>query len=299
MPQSTHLHHEQLSSTTSSGDRLSFTFFIAIAIHGLLIFGLGFDLSTASESAPSVTVTLAARATDEAPDKADFMAQANQLGSGSEKEAKEITTDVIPPPFESERINDTLITEQRKQTVIDPENASVIAIQQAEATAYNNVTSDEAQQIIAGADLIDINALSTQIASLKAKLAVQRQTLANKPRERVLTSVSALASTEAEYLNAWTQKVEAIGNENFPSEALQKQLTGHLRLEVVIKYDGTIVEINLKQSSGQKVFDDSAQQIVRQAAPFRAFPPNIRQDYERLVIIRTWHFDISGLYTSQ
>ncbi|MFT6101685.1 MAG: protein TonB [Granulosicoccus sp.] len=297
MPQPIHLPYERDISTTSSGDRLSFTFFIAIAMHGLLIFGISFELSKPSESAPSVTVTLATRVSNDTPDKADFMAQANQLGSGSESETKEITTDVIPPPFETERINNTLITEQHKQSVMDPENTSVIATQQANATIHNDAANDKAQKTIAGKDLLDIDAISTEIASLNAKLALQRQTLANKPRERVLTSVSTLASVEANYLNEWTQKVESIGNQNFPREALDNKLTGKLRLEVVVNYDGTIVEINLKQSSGQSIFDESARQTVRQAAPFRPFPAAVRENYERLVIIRTWHFNISGLNT--
>ncbi|MGS2717911.1 energy transducer TonB [Eionea flava] len=294
-------HHYQSESipSTSSGDRLSFTFFLAIAIHGLIIFGIGFELSKPSQSAPSVTVTLATHSTDKKPDQADFMAQANQLGSGSESDAKEITTDVIPPPFESDRINDTLITEKRKLTDNKPSNNPIITTKQAESTLHNSPAVAIKQQATTGNDAINIKALNTQIASLRAKLAVQRQTLANKPRERVLTSVSTLASKEAEYLNAWTQKIEAFGNKNFPQEALNKKLTGKLRMEVVIRHDGTLYEINLKQSSGYKLFDDSAQQIVRQSAPFQAFPTEIRQDYEHLVIIRTWHFDISGLYTSQ
>jgi periplasmic protein TonB len=286
-------------SSAASGDRLSFTIFIAIAIHGLLIFGLGFESSKPKESAPSVTVTLATRSSIEKPKQADFTAQSNQLGSGTESEAKEITTDVIPPPFESERINDTLINEQHKKAIVEPDNTSVVTTQVSDITTNSEHLRDEEPQATNGIDALDINALSTQIASLKAKLAVQRQTLANKPRERVLTSVSTLASAEAGYLNEWTQKIEAIGNQNFPKEALQNKLTGQLRLEVVIKHDGTIYEINLKQSSGQKIFDESAQQIVRQASPFSPFPPDIRQDYEHLVIIRTWHFNISGLHTSQ
>ena len=289
---------EPLSSAASS-DRLSFTIFIAIAVHGLLIFGLGFESSKPKESAPSVTVTLATRSSVEKPTQADFMAQSNQLGSGTESEAKEITTDVIPPPFESERINDTLINEQHKKAIIEPDNTSVVTTQVSDITTHSERLRDEEPQAINGINALDIDALSTQIASLKAKLAVQRQTLANKPRERVLTSVSTLASAEAGYLNEWTQKIEAIGNQNFPKKALQNKLTGQLRLEVVIKHDGTIYEINLKQSSGQKIFDESAQQIVRQASPFSPFPPDIRQDYEHLVIIRTWHFNISGLHTSQ
>ncbi|MFT6221313.1 MAG: protein TonB [Candidatus Endobugula sp.] len=289
---------EPLSSAASS-DRLSFTIFIAIAIHGLLIFGLGFEPSKPKENALSVTVTLATRSSTEKPKQADFMAQSNQSGSGTESEAKEITTDVIPPPFESERINDTLVNEQHKKAIIEPDNTSVVTTQLSDIITSSERLSNEEPQTANGIDALNIDALSTQIASLKAKLALQRQTLANKPRERVLTSVSTLASAEAGYLNEWTQKIEAIGNQNFPKKALQNKLTGQLRLEVVIKHDGTIYEINLKQSSGQKIFDESAQQIVRQASPFSPFPPDIRQDYEHLVIIRTWHFNISGLYTSQ
>lgn len=293
-----HNYQSEPSPPTSSGDRLSFTFFLAIAIHGLIIFGIGFKLSEPSQSAPSVTVTLATHSTEKKPDQADFMAQANQLGSGSESDAKEITTDVIPPPFESDRINDTLITEQRKKTTEKTSNnAAAITTLEAPTTTSNNSILEK--QATSGQDNFDIEAITTQIASLRAKLALQRQTLAKKPRERMLTSVSTLASEEANYLNEWTQQIESTGNRNFPKEALQRKLTGQLRLEVVIKHDGTIEEINLKQSSGHKLFDESARQTVRQAAPFRAFPASIKENYERLVIIRTWHFNIKGLRTSQ
>lgn len=289
----------QTTALTSSGDRLSFTVFLALALHGLLIFGLTFEPSEPSESAPSVTVTLATHASANAPDKADFLAQSNQIGSGTENSPKEITTDVIPPPFNSLEINDTVIIEQNKLAISKPDDNRIITSAQATLNINSSDQLDKEEQDASGKDAKDIDAISLQIASLKAKLAVQRQTLANLPRERILTSVSTLASTEAAYLNQWTQKIESIGNQNFPQEALRQQLTGQLRLEVVIKHDGTIVSINLKQSSGQKLFDDAAQQIVRQASPFLSFPPEIRQDFEHLVIIRTWHFNISGLTTSQ
>ncbi len=288
-----------LDNASASGDRLSFTLFLALAVHGLLIFGISFESSKPSQSAPSVTVTLATRATLQAPTEADFLAQSNQLGSGSLSEAKEITTDVIPPPFDSQTINETLITEQKKQTVVKPDSNRVITSVQAEKAINQAEQPDEEQDKQSGEDTLDIDAINTQIASLRAKLAVQRQTYAKIPRERVLTSVSTLASSEAEYLNQWTQKIEAVGNQNFPQEALRRKLTGQLRLEVTILPNGSILEVNLKQSSGQKLFDEAAQQIVRQASPFLPFPAEIRKDYDHLVIIRTWHFNISGLSTSQ
>ncbi len=285
--------------TASSGDRLSFTVFLALAVHGLLIFGLTFENSKPTESAPSVTVTLATHASANAPEKADFLAQSNQIGSGTEKQAREITTDIIPPAFDSQVINDTIITEQKQYAAAKPDDNRVISSTDADNVINNATELNEQQEAKTGEDQADVDAISFQIASLKAKLAVQRQTLANIPRERILTSVSTMASEEAAYLNQWTQKIESFGNKNFPAEALRKGLTGKLRLEVVIKYDGTIVSINLKQSSGQTLFDHAAQHIVRQASPFLAFPPSIRKDFEHLVIIRTWHFNISGLTTSQ
>jgi protein TonB len=287
------------TATTSSADRLSFTLFLALAVHGLLIFGLTFNSSKPGENAPSVTVTLATHTSNQAPDDADFLAQNNQLGSGSLQEAKEITTDIIPPPFDSTTINDTLITEQHKLAVSKPDDKRIITSSQAENTIHNAKQPDEKQDLQSGKDAVDVEAISTQIASLRAKLAVQRQQYAKIPRERVLTSVSTLASSEAAYLNQWAQKIEAIGNQHFPAEALRRKLTGQLRLEVIILPNGSIFEVNLKQSSGQPLFDNAAQQIVRQASPFLPFPDEIRKDYDRLVIIRTWHFNISGLTTSQ
>lgn len=295
----THYPVDTITDSSLSSDRLSFTFFLAIAVHGLLIFGVSFDSSKPSQSAPSVTVTLATHSSKKAPNEADFLAQANQIGSGTTQAAKEITTDVIPPPFESQRINDTLITEQKKQSVLKPDSNRTITSTQAKTHINNAKQPDEKQDIKSGKETLDIDAINTKIASLRAKLAVQRQTYAKIPRERVLTTVSTLASSEAAYLNQWTQKIEAIGNQNFPAEALRQQLTGQLRLEVVILPNGSIHEINLKQSSGQRLFDEAALQIVKQAAPFAAFPPEIRKDYDHLVIIRTWHFNISGLSTSQ
>ncbi len=51
-------------------------------------------------------------------------------------------------------------------------------------------------------------------------------------------------------------------------------------------------------SSGHRLLDQAAVQIVHLAAPFNSFPPEIRQEYDRLEIIRTWNFEIAGLSTS-
>ncbi|WP_286807574.1 energy transducer TonB, partial [Marinimicrobium sp. UBA4209] len=92
--------------------------------------------------------------------------------------------------------------------------------------------------------------------------------------------------------------IERTGNRHYPQEALNRRITGSLRLSVAINPDGTIHEVEVLHSSGHRLLDQAAVQIVHLAAPFNSFPPEIRQEYDRLEIIRTWNFEIAGLSTS-
>ena len=74
-------------------DRLSFTLFLALSLHAAIILGVSFSSSLDFEQSPTIEVTVAQHSDAQAPDDADFIAQANQLGSGTEAEILETTTD--------------------------------------------------------------------------------------------------------------------------------------------------------------------------------------------------------------
>ena len=131
---------------------------------------------------------------------------------------------------------------------------------------------------------------SLEIASLEAKLDHQRQTLTKEPRTRRLTATSTRRSSDALYMNQWLRKIESVGNLNYPAEAKKQNINGKLRLLVAVKSDGTIHKLKVLETSGHKVLDDAAKNIVRQAAPFAPFPEEMRKDAEVLEIIRTWQF---------
>ena len=54
--------------------------------------------------------------------------------------------------------------------------------------------------------------------------------------------------------------------------------------------DGTVERVGVHRSSGHKVLDDAALRIVKMAAPYSPFPPDIRKDYDVIEITRTWTF---------
>lgn len=285
------------NANVSSGDRLSFTVFLAIALHGLLIFGIAFELSQPDDSAPSVTVTLATHESNEPPEEADFVAQSNQQGSGSLEEAKEITTDRLSP-FSGQTIQDTQLLNEQRASIPRPTNNQVLTTKESPFQSPSNLVNEDVSPQKEGKDARDIRSVSQEIASLNAKLDRQRQQYAKRPRELVLTSVSTKRSRDAAYLNDWTRKIESVGNQNFPREAISQRITGSLRLQSIIKWDGSLIKAEILDSSGHRILDDAALQIIHRAAPFQPFPPDIRKDFDQMAIIRTWHFEINGLSTS-
>ena len=93
----------------------------------------------------------------------------------------------------------------------------------------------------------------------------------------------------AQYIESWRQKVERIGTLNYPEEARGK-LYGSLVLTASINHDGSLNRVDINRSSGYKVLDEAAKRIVRMAAPYADFPPDIRRDTDILEITRTWYF---------
>ncbi|MBU3068471.1 TonB family protein [Aestuariicella sp. G3-2] len=288
------------TAAVDTGDRLSFTVFLALALHALLILGISFQSDIGGKPTPTLDITLATHTSNQAPDKADFLAQANQEASGTGEEARQMTTDQLAP------INDTRIqeinptpqvravtpTQKDKLQPVVTQNSSSFKVQQKETAP-----DQEDQEKQEGKDAQD-TPLSAEIASLKAKLDRQRQAIAKRPRIRRITSVATKASADAAYLNDWVRKIEFVGNRNFPEEAVQQRIFGQLRLATILRPNGTILSVEILQSSGHNILDNAALQIVHMAAPFAPFPTEIRKNADQLEIIRTWHFELNGLATS-
>lgn len=131
---------------------------------------------------------------------------------------------------------------------------------------------------------------SLEIARLEAQLKEMQNSYAQQPRVRRISSGAPMSSEEALYLRQWEQKVERVGNLNYPEEARRQNLGGRLRLLVVIAADGRILEAQLLTSSGHKLLDEAAVRILNLAAPFAPLPEPIRAKADVLEIIRTWQF---------
>lgn len=273
-------------------DRLAFTLFLALALHAAVILGVTFTKDTRRPPTSTIEVTLTRYSEPDAPEHADFIGATHQQGSGDadrvlETTARRETEFNVPQPAEIAAIPDpqeahlrdaeaelTTTTHGEEQAPQQPEQA---AEEVSTPTLPHNFSFDS---------------LTQEIASLEARIAEEQQAQANRPRVKRLTSVSARSATEAGYLNAWRQRIERVGNANYPGGGID----GSLRMLVVVRFDGALEEVRILESSGHRELDDAALRIVRLAAPFAAFPVDMRKEYDQLEIIRTWQFSRTGAH---
>ncbi len=280
----------------SDFDRFSFTLFMALVVHAVVVLGITFAPESPRSSAQTMEITLSQFDDEQAPEKADFLAQTNQQGSGTEEDVLEMTTsqpsDVSQAEVAQVQPEPQSQTEpvlRQAQAVVQTESQSSQQVQEPEQRA---TPEDEPLPVREKKSLME---RSLEIASLEARFDAQQQAYARKPRVMRVTAASTLKSTNAWYVQNWVSKVTRVGNINYPTEARRAGVYGTLRLLVSMQKDGTIKEVAILQSSGSTLLDDAAIRIVRMAAPFAPFPEEMRNEVDELEIIRTWSFQQRGL----
>ena len=233
-------------------------------------------------------VVLVNSKTRDKPERAKALAQAN-LDGGGNTEARQRATSPLPTTNPKEPGRD-LAEMRRRQRELEAQQQQLLA-QAREARAAvaaggeGRKASEEATPEVSGRDMAD---RSLAMLNLQAQIARQTQAYQERPRKRFI-GANAREYRFAQYEEDWRSKIERVGTSNYPAEARGK-LYGTLQLTVTIRPDGTVESVELNRSSGLKILDAAAHRIVQMAAPFAAFPSDIRKDTDLLVITRTWFF---------
>lgn len=274
----------------SATDRLMVTLFLAILVHALVILGVQFDIERPSHIEKSLEIALVDHPTQAAPDEADFLAQANQIGSGTEKTASIPQQPSIPAAG---------VAEPKPTTASVSKKAAPKVVTRKVAQAQIRSKEEDSDDPKVEATPLTAAGIYEQIQALSSEISAAQERYAKRPRIKFINSVNAHRYKAAAYEKAWQNKVERIGNLNYPDQARREHLSGSLLLAVGIRKDGTIYRIEVRRSSGHQALDDGAIRIVRLSAPFAPFPEDLTKEADVLVITRTWKFsDDSQLTTS-
>ena len=289
-----------IDAVITSADRMSFSIFLAAAFHVLILLGISFALPDKSiqQFQRSLDVVLATQFSEIRPDEADFVGQADQMGSGdSENVERPSTTELTP--FPDELMNEVTQPDQMQtaaQKIDDHQVLTTLISDQTQVQPDNQPMEEQEQVEALSAE--SSYSKSREIASLTAQLEAAKKNVAKRPRKRQV-SAAIHRSTDALYLDAWRRKIERIGNLNYPEKAKKDSIFGSLSLKVSINKDGTVNELTILRSSGHKILDDSAIRIVRLASPFAPLTNEMMIDTDILEIIRVWQFQPDNSMNTQ
>jgi protein TonB len=128
------------------------------------------------------------------------------------------------------------------------------------------------------------------IRELEAETNRRIQEYAQHPRRKYIHG-TASEKRFRQYLETYWRKIECSARSNYPEAARGK--TNSIIITVSILADGSLEETGIDRGSGNEAIDNGAMNIVRLAAPFDSFPPEIRHDTDMLVITQKWTFEFT------
>ena len=289
---------------------------VSIAIH-IVILTIHFqpELKKIADHLPSLSVVLVNAKTKTAPEKAEALAQANLDRGGNTDDnrtmktalpaPKETTTEVkLQPsaqPHSAAKSAKIKAQEAREQKRVDELTKQAQELM-TQINSMNKIESNPTQNAAAAEpeegdqkskakslDSATLTAAALEMVRLSALIDKQQSDYEKRPKRKFI-GARTKEYRFALYVESWRQKVERIGNMNYPEAAKAQKLYGQLRMTVSIKADGSIEDVIVDKSSGSKVLDDAAKRIVELAAPYSRFPEDIKKDTDILSITRTWTF---------
>ena len=263
---------------------------VALLLHGLVILTFNFDMlpSAPADMDQSLEITVVApRTLIEAPEDADFLAQANQLGGGNTDEVvKPTVNEAMKGPVDLQTADQTsseFSPPEEFDQLVKPDQPPRLAVRTVSTFSILEATEErETEQTPSPSQLLAD--LQQEIDRLEAEIDDKTVAYAQRPRRKAINA-SAREHIYAAYMESWRRKVERVGNLNYPRGHM-----GDVVVHIAVRRDGSIERMRILRHADSSLINESALKIATLAAPFPPFPEEIRQKTDILDIIRTWRF---------
>ncbi len=261
----------------------------SIVFHLVLILGVGaklFDPSQFAAPHNALEVVLVNAKSATKPKQADALAQANLDGGGNTDEKQRASTPL--PPIEQTAAQNA---KQAQERVKQLEQEVKQLMTQARSTA-KIVQAEIAQKASGTPDPIstaDLMQKSIEIQRLEAQIAKEYNSYQQRPKRKYVGGRTQ-ENRFAPYVDAWRQKIERVGNLNYPGQARQRNIHGSVQVTVAIKANGEVEDIEIHTKRADKVLTDAVRRTIVLSTPFDRFPDSFKRDTDILHITRTWIF---------
>ncbi|MCW7537450.1 TonB family protein [Aquabacterium sp. A7-Y] len=233
------------------------------------------------EDTPLEVVLVNARS-NEAPVKAQAIAQAN-LSGGGEAEKGRATSPL--PPSELQAVGDAMEdTSKQIEQLQEQQNRLLTQVkrdlaalpppdpQRDAGTPANKAQEERRRQLL------------RMLAEIEKRINEENA----RPKRRYI-SPSTREEVYAVYYDQLRRRIEDRGTRNFP-EHQGRKLYGELTMIVTVDANGRVVDTEIVQHSDSPMLDRRAIAIVEAAAPFGPFSAGMRAKADQIVVVSRFRF---------
>lgn len=260
------------------------TLLVSVLVHGVLLTVRWVDpeaFNKVFKDTP-LEVVLVNAASNERPEKAQALAQANLAGGGDVDQGR--ATSPLPPSPQNEQ-GDSMEATRRMLEQMHSEQQQLLAQLRQEMAA---LPPPQPQANAQAADSRNQQEQRRQLTQMLAEIEKRIQEENARPKKRYL-SPATLKSADALYYSHFRDRVERAGTEHFPTQNGRK-LYGDLVMETWIDRQGQVVEAIVTRSSGNRQLDRRAMAIVKKAGPFGVVPDEVRAGHDLLLVSSRFRF---------
>ncbi|MBB1073994.1 TonB family protein [Rhodoferax sp. 4810] len=258
---------------------------VSIAVHAALLTVRFVDPQTFNrlfEDTPLEVILVNAKTNDK-PDKARAIAQANMAGGGDA--AKGRATSPLPHALAS--VQGDVSEEDRKRQMRELQEQQKVLLSSVKTALAAMPPTDPLQKKVSPED-VQREQKRRQLIELLAEIERRIQMENERPKKRYISPATREA-VYAIYYDRLRRAIEDKGTENFPEQGGQK-LYGELTMIVTVNHDGQVLATEVVQSSGNRLLDRRAQAIAKAAGPFGPFNREMRRQADQIAVISRFKF---------
>jgi periplasmic protein TonB len=231
----------------------------------------------------ALEVILVNAKSDEAPTKAQAIAQANLVGGGEAD--KGIASSPLPYSALTAMGND-FEEAQRKMDAMQEQQTQLLSDLRKELATLPPPTPNTANQ---GTGTTSEEEKRRQLVELLAQIEKRINEENSRPKKRYI-SPSTREATYAIYYDALRRRLEDKGTQNFPTLNGRK-LYGELIIIITVNHDGRVLDTEIVQGSGNSALNVRAQAIAMASGPFGHFTPEMRAKADQIAMVARFKFN--------
>ena len=257
---------------------------VSIAIHAALLtvrFVAPEHFNRVFQDMPLEVILVNAH-TQERPEKAQAIAQAALAGGGDAAQGRATS----PLPYSAlTAMGDDFEERQKKLDALQEQQTVMLTQLRKQISSLPQFDPREQSE---QQDREKQEQKRKQLIKLLAEIEKRINEENARPKKRYI-SPATREEVYAVYYDALRRKVEDRGTENFP-EHNGKKLYGELVMILTVNHDGTVLDTEIVQSSGNPQLDNRAQAIARTAGPFGHFGPAMRAKADQIAVVSRFNF---------